>query len=412
DSAMRHLIDNYISASDSEKLGDMENFTLLAYIQKKQEEDLKNGNSGSDKKHKSAQQNVAETIENNIRRKIIEKTPVNPKYYQKMSELFQTLIDERKEEVASYKEMLEKYAGLVIQVENPEQNNSHPESIRTSLALCALYDNFGEDEEYALALHKAVLDTKQDHFRGDLIKERQIKGRILMNINISGIDVQINKKNIKNMHLSVKPPLGNVVVSAPLLMSQKSIENFVRLNFGWIKKQQEKFANQPRMTARQYVSGETYYIWGKQFFLEFKPSQKRAFKIDGNKIILEMKAESTAEQRERFIREEFRKILIEQLNRLIPKWEETTGLYCDSFQTKYMLTRWGTCNSKAKRIWINLQMVEKPLECLEYIILHELTHLKVSNHGKDFIANMDKYMPDWKDRKNLLNGQILDSYKA
>ena len=81
------------------------------------------------------------------------------------------------------------------------------------------------------------------------------------------------------------------------------------------------------MTARQYVSGETYYIWGKQFFLEFKPSQKRAFKIDGNKIILEMKAESTSEQRERFIREEFRKILIEQLNRLIPKWEETTGLY-------------------------------------------------------------------------------------
>ena len=232
-----------------------------------------------------------------------------------------------------------------------------------------------------------------------------------MNINISGIDVQINKKNIKNMHLSVKPPLGNVVVSAPLLMSQKSIENFVRLNFGWIKKQQEKFANQPRMTARQYVSGETYYIWGKQFFLEFKPSQKRAFKIDGNKIILEMKAESTAKQREHFIREEFRKILIEQLNRLIPKWEETTGLYCDSFQTKYMLTRWGTCNSKAKRIWINLQMVEKPLECLEYIILHELTHLKISNHGKDFIANMDKYMPDWKDRKNLLNEQILDSYK-
>ena len=87
-----------------------------------------------------------------------------------------------------------------------------------------------------------------------------------MNINISGIDVQINKKNIKNLHLSVKPPLGNVVVSAPLLMSQKSIENFVRLNFGWIKKQQEKFANQPRMTARQYVSGETYYIWGKHFF--------------------------------------------------------------------------------------------------------------------------------------------------
>lgn len=233
-----------------------------------------------------------------------------------------------------------------------------------------------------------------------------------MQVSISGIDVQVNKKNIKNMHLSVKPPLGNVVVSAPLLMTQKSIENFVRLNIDWIKKQQIKFINQPRMTERKYISGETYYIWGKQYFLEFKPSQKRAFKIDGDKIILEMKESSTAEQREHFVREELRKILVDQLNRLIPKWEETTGLYCDSFKTKYMLTRWGTCNSKAKRIWINLQMVEKPLDCLEYIILHELVHLKVSNHGKEFTSMMDKYMHDWKDRKNLLNGQILDSYKA
>ena len=231
-----------------------------------------------------------------------------------------------------------------------------------------------------------------------------------MNINISGIDVQINKKNIKNMHLSVKPPLGNVVVSAPLLMSQKSIENFVRLNFGWIKKQQEKFANQPRMTARQYVSGETYYIWGKQYFLVFKDSKRNSFKIDGSNIILEMKSSSTTEHREKFFREECRKILVEQLDRLIPSWERITGLYCNEYKTKYMLTRWGTCNSKAKRIWINLQMVEKPLECLEYIILHELTHLKVPNHGKDFIANMDKYMPDWKDRRNLLNDRILDSY--
>ena len=178
DTAMRHLIDNYIGAQDSERLGDMENFTLLSYIKKKQEEDQKNDGTDHVKKHTKAQQNVAETIENNIRRKIIEKSPINPKHYQKMSELFQTLIDERKNEVASYKEMLEKYAELINQVEAPEKNDIHPLSIRTSLALCALYDNFGQNEEYALALHNAVLDTKQDHFRGDLIKERQIKGGI------------------------------------------------------------------------------------------------------------------------------------------------------------------------------------------------------------------------------------------
>ena len=232
-----------------------------------------------------------------------------------------------------------------------------------------------------------------------------------MQITVSGIDVQVNKKNIKNMHLSVKPPLGKVVVSAPLLLSTKSIENFVRLNLGWIKKQQEKFINQPRMSARQYVSGETYYIFGKQFFLEFIPSKKRTFKIDGTKILLHMPENSSVENRQKFIREKFRKILIEQLERLIPKWEETTNLHCESFKTKYMTTRWGTCNSKAKRIWINLQMVEKPLECLEYIILHELIHLKISNHGKDFIEMMNQFMPDWKDRKNLLNTQILACYE-
>ena len=232
-----------------------------------------------------------------------------------------------------------------------------------------------------------------------------------MQITVSGIDVQVNKKNIKNMHLSVKPPLGKVVVSAPLLLSTKSIENFVRLNLGWIKKQQEKFINQPRMSARQYVSGETYYIFGKQFFLEFIPSKKRTFKIDGTKILLYMPEKSSVENRQKFIREKFRKILIEQLERLIPKWEETTNLHCESFKTKYMTTRWGTCNSKAKRIWINLQMIEKPLECLEYIILHELIHLKISNHGKDFIEMMNQFMPDWKDRKNLLNTQILACYE-
>ena len=181
DNAMRHLIDNYISASDSEKLGDMENFTLLAYIQKKQEEAQKE-DSDKEEDRRKAHQNVAENIENNIRRKIIEKTPVNPKYYQKMSELFQTLINERKEEVASYKEMLEKYAELVTEVESPEQSDMHPAAIRVSLALCALYDNFGQREDYALALHKAVLETKQNRFRGDLIKERQIKGGLFKEV--------------------------------------------------------------------------------------------------------------------------------------------------------------------------------------------------------------------------------------
>ncbi len=230
-----------------------------------------------------------------------------------------------------------------------------------------------------------------------------------MQIQINGIDVQIDIKNIKNMHLYVKPPLGKVVVSAPILMTEKAIENFVRANMGWVKKQQEKFASQPRQTARQYVSGETYYIRGKQYFLVFTESAKRSFRTDGNTIVLGMKASCTVEQRERYFRVQNRKILQQHLEQIVPAWEQKTNLYCDSYRIKYMTTKWGTCNAKTRRIWINLQMVEKPPECLEYVVLHELIHLKVRNHGNDFAALMDTYMPIWRDIQKELNGSMLDS---
>ena len=229
-----------------------------------------------------------------------------------------------------------------------------------------------------------------------------------MQINISGIPVFINKKRIKNLHLYVKPPLGRVEVSAPLRMNAKAIENFIRLNLGWVKKQQQKYEGQPRMAERKYITGETYYIWGKQYFLKFEDSEKKFFKVEGDRIILGMKITASIKQRERFVREEYRKILASQLERLIPKWEEKTGFHCGSYKIKYMRTRWGTCNSRAKRIWINLQMSAKPLECLEYIILHELVHLKIPNHGSDFKAEMNKNMPEWKDRRKLLNSLILE----
>ena len=124
-----------------------------------------------------------------------------------------------------------------------------------------------------------------------------------------------------------------------------------------------------------------------------------------------MKHDSTVQHREKYVREEYRKILSKQLSRIVTKWEERTDLRCESWNTKYMLTRWGSCNSITKRIWINLQMAEKPLECLEYVVLHELIHLKVRNHGKDFTSEMNKFMPDWKERKSILNSQSLDYFK-
>ena len=151
-----------------------------------------------------------------------------------------------------------------------------------------------------------------------------------MRIVISGIPIDVQKKNIKNMHLQVKPPDGHVVISAPLSVDDKAIGAYARTQLGFIKKAIAQFQNQPRASKRQYVSGETMYIWGKQYFLVFKPdNQKNSFEIQNQNIVLSMSAKSTVKQRDAYVKEEYRKILKEEIENRLPKWEAQTGLKCD-----------------------------------------------------------------------------------
>jgi predicted metal-dependent hydrolase len=220
--------------------------------------------------------------------------------------------------------------------------------------------------------------------------------------------VEICKKDIKNMHLYVKPPSGSVTVSAPLSMSDEAIERFVRTKTNWIKKQVAKFGNQPRQSEREYVSGETMFVWGKQYYIQTEYGNKNSLVISGDRAVLAVRKESTPKQREAFIREWYRGMLKEEIAKLLPKWEYKTGLKASGWQTKYMTTRWGTCNTKTGKIWLNLQLAKKTPECLEYIILHELVHLVEKNHNERFVTLMDKYMPMWREVKITLNGQTLD----
>lgn len=230
-----------------------------------------------------------------------------------------------------------------------------------------------------------------------------------MYIEVNGISVEITKKNIKNMHLYVQPPDGRVQVSAPKYLSNESIILFVRTKVGWIKKQQEKFNNQPRQTERQYVSGESFYVLGNQYYLQVAYSCKgNSLILSGDKAILTVRKDSTVNQREAFVREWYRTVLKAEIAKYLPKWEQITGLHCESWQTKYMTTRWGTCNPNTKKLWFNLQLAKKPSACIEYVILHELSHLIVKNHGKEFVAILDHYMPYWREIKKALNEQILD----
>ena len=230
-----------------------------------------------------------------------------------------------------------------------------------------------------------------------------------MQIQIADISVEIVKKEIKNMHLAVLPPDGKVRVYAPLAMPDEAIAMFVRTKLGWIRKQQAKFEAQPRQSQREYVSGETLYVWGRQYFLQVAYSYKgNSLVLDGNQAILAVRKESTANQRAAFVNEWYRGLLKAEVEKYLPKWEKITGLHCSSWQSKYMTTRWGTCNTNTRKIWLNLQLAKKPIECLEYVILHELAHLKVKNHGLEFIAILDQHMPQWRERKMLLNESKLD----
>lgn len=230
-----------------------------------------------------------------------------------------------------------------------------------------------------------------------------------MQIVVSNISVEVIRKNIKNMHLAVLPPDGRVRVSAPTQLTDEAITMFVRTKLGWIKKQQEKFQQQPRQSERQYVSGETLYVWGKQYFLQMEYSYKgNALTLSGDKAILTVRKESSPKQRGSFVNEWYRSLLKQEVAKHLPKWEKTTGLYCSSWQSKYMTTKWGTCNPISKKIWLNVQLAKKPIECLEYVILHELAHLKVHNHGPEFTAILDQYMPYWRDHRRRLNDSTLD----
>jgi predicted metal-dependent hydrolase len=226
---------------------------------------------------------------------------------------------------------------------------------------------------------------------------------------IQNIEIEIVKKKIKNLHLSVLPPSGTVRISAPLSVSDENIRLFAASKISWIRAQQNKFVTQLRHSEREYVSGETIYIWGKQYFIQVEYSYKsNNFLLDGEKVILTVRKESTATQRRNYVNEVLRQYMKDGINQLLPVLEQKTGLKCKKWLVKYMKTRWGTYSEVTGTISLNLQLVHKPIECLEYIIVHELGHTIYRSHGKDFIAYMDTYLPYWREIKNKLNTLTLD----
>jgi predicted metal-dependent hydrolase len=226
---------------------------------------------------------------------------------------------------------------------------------------------------------------------------------------IRGIEVLVLRKKIKNLHLNVLPPNGAVRVSAPLNMNDDAIHTFLATRLSWIKKQQAKFKGQERQTLRKYVSGESHYFLGKRYRLEVKyvDSKTKVEIVNKKRMVLSIRPGSDIKKREQVLQNWYRKKLREILTPMIKKWQKKIGVEVNSWGIRQMKTKWGSCNEKTKRIWLNLELVKKPESCIEYIAVHELVHLLERTHNDRFVKLMDKHFPKWRSEKEELNRLIL-----
>ena len=228
-------------------------------------------------------------------------------------------------------------------------------------------------------------------------------------VRIGDIDVELNRRAIKNIHLNVLPPNGKVRLSIPNDTSEQKIRLAIVNKLAWIKKQQADFAGQERQSIREMVNGECHYLWGKKYRLKLVEAQgKYAVTAKGNGNLVLAVAENTSPDNKlkllnRFYRDEMQR----SLEKLLPQWEKKLGVNASSLNIKKMKTKWGSCNIQAKRIWLNLELAKKPPECMEFILAHELVHLLERHHNDRFRSLMDKHMPNWRERRDLLNSLPL-----
>lgn len=225
---------------------------------------------------------------------------------------------------------------------------------------------------------------------------------------IGSIAMQINRKAIKHLHISVLPPDGRVRVSAPETMSDTAIRMAVISRIPWIKRQQRRFADQPRQSSREMVSGESHYLWGRRYRLDVIERPGRHEVQPGHdRLYLYVQPGTSVANRALVLNTYYRRELKARVAELLPVWQARVGVRVTGWGVKLMKTKWGSCNTRSGRIWVNLELAKKPPECLEYILVHELIHLLERKHNDRFKALLAEFLPDWRERRDLLNRMPL-----
>jgi len=228
-------------------------------------------------------------------------------------------------------------------------------------------------------------------------------------LKIGSIDFELLRKPIKNLHISVMPPHGEVRVSAPEQMTDTAIRMAVIKRIPWIKKQKADFKGQARQTAREMVSGETHYLWGKRYRLEvIQRHGKHEIKVCGkSKLQLFISPQTTLENKlkvlDKFYRDEIKTVLPP----LLEKWQKQLDVSVADIRIQKMKTKWGSCAIQNRRILLNPELAKKPIECLEYLLVHEMIHFFERKHNKRFESLLDLNIPNWREHKSLLSNTVI-----
>jgi predicted metal-dependent hydrolase len=221
---------------------------------------------------------------------------------------------------------------------------------------------------------------------------------------VSGIGVDVIFKDIKNLHIGVYPPFGRVRVAAPERLTEEAIRLAIVQRLPWIKKQRDRLQNAERQSAREMVSGETHYVWGSRLRLVIAEREgRRQVQISGSKLRLLVPNGMDTDERRHVIEAWYRKQLKAAIPDLLAKWQPVVGQEIKGWTVRRMKTKWGSCNPTSGRISLNLELAKKHPGCLEYILVHEMVHLRERTHGERFMAMMDEYLPSWRAMREQLN---------
>jgi predicted metal-dependent hydrolase len=223
-------------------------------------------------------------------------------------------------------------------------------------------------------------------------------------IQLGNIAVDVVQKDIRNIHLSVYPPHGTVRISAPIRTNPETIRVFAISKLDWIRQQQKKLQAQVREAPREYLNRESHYIWGKRYLLEvIERDRPPKVELKHSKVVLQVRPETDRTSKQVALDTFYRQQLKEAIPSLITKWEKLMGINLEGFTVRQMKTKWGSCSPELKTIRLNLELAKKPPICLEYVIVHEMTHILEPTHNHRFVDWMDRFLPNWKSCRDDLN---------